>query len=308
MIKNYLTVALRNIRKHTFYSAINIFGLATGMAACLFILLYMVDELSYDRFHQDAANIYRIGLHGKISGQEINTASSCPPLASAMVSDIPGVEAATRINRRDNMVFKNGDLSFTEDKILFADSNFFQFFSFKLLEGDPATALKEPNSIVLTPDLAAKYFKGEALGKLITIGNENKSFKVTGIVAEPPHNSHFSFIALLSTSSERDYYNAPFWLNNGLYTYFKKNPNTDIAAISSKLNDVTDKHIAPEVEQFIGVSIQKFRESGNEYGYFTLPLLDSRLHTTWNDDIQAQGNVTYLYVFGGVGIFILLIA
>ncbi|MFM9837495.1 MAG: ABC transporter permease [Cyclobacteriaceae bacterium] len=308
MIKNYLTVALRNIRKHTFYSAINIFGLATGMAACLFILLYIVDELSYDRFHQDAANIYRIGLHGKISGQEINTASSCPPLASSMVSDIPGVEAATRINHRDNMVFKNGDLSFTEDKILFADSNFFQFFSFKLLEGDPATALKEPNSIVLTPDLAAKYFKGEALGKLITIGNENKSFKVTGIVAEPPHNSHFSFIALLSTSSERDYYNAPFWLNNGLYTYFKKNPNTDIAAISSKLNDVTDKHIAPEVEQFIGVSIQKFRERGNEYGYFTLPLLDSRLHTTWNDDIQAQGNVTYLYVFGGVGIFILLIA
>ncbi len=308
MIKNYLTVALRNIKKHSFYSAINIFGLATGMAACLFILLYIVDELSYDRFHKDAVNTYRIGLHGKISGQEINTASSCPPLASAMVSDIPGVEAATRINLRNNMVFKNGDLSFTEDKILFADSNFFQFFSFKLLEGDPTTALKEPNSIVLTPDLAVKYFKGDALGKLITIGNENKSFKVTGIVAKPPHNSHFDFIALLSTSSQKDYYSAPFWLNNGLYTYFKKNPNTAIAAISSKLNDVTDKHIAPEVEQFIGVSIEKFRESGNEYGYFTVPLLDSRLHTTWNDDIQAQGNITYLYVFGGVGIFILLIA
>jgi putative ABC transport system permease protein len=308
MLKNYLTVALRNIRKHSFYSTINIFGLATGMAACLFILVYIVDELSYDRFHQDASNIYRIGLHGKISGQELNTASSCPPLASAMVTEIPGVEAATRVNLRNNMVFKNGDLSFTEDKIVFADSNFFEFFSFTLFEGDPTTALKEPNSIVLTPELAKKYFKGEALGKLITIGNENKSFKVTGIAATPPHNSHFSFAALLSTSSEKEYYNAPFWLNNGLYTYFKKNANTDITAISSKLNDVTDKHIAPEIEQFLGASIQKFRESGNVYGYYTVPLLDSRLHTTWNDDIQAQGNITYLYVFGGVGVFILLIA
>ena len=308
MLRNYLTVALRNIRKHSFYSTVNIFGLATGMAACLFIFVYIVDELSYDRFHQDAANIYRIGLHGKISGQELNTASSCPPLASAMVTEIPGVEAATRVNLRNNMVFKNGDLSFTEDKMVFADSNFFQFFSFTLLEGDPATALKEPNSIVLTPELAKKYFKGEALGKLITIGNQNKSFKVTGIAATPPHNSHFSFAALLSTSSEKEYYSAPIWLSNGLYTYFRKSSNTDIAAISSKLNDVTDKHIAPEIEKFLGASIQKFRESGNEYGYYTVPLLNSRLHTTWNDDIQAQGNITYLYVFGGVGVFILLIA
>ncbi len=308
MIKNYLTVALRNIKKHTFYSAINIFGLATGVAASLFILLYIVDELSYDRFQQDASAIYRIGLKGKIGGQEMETASSCPPLASAMVAEIPGVEAATRINRRDNMVFKNGDLSFTEDKVLFADSNFFQFFSFKLLKGDLATALKEPNSIVLTPDLATKYFKEEALGKLITIGNENKSFKVTGIVAEAPHNSHFSFTALLSTSSEKDYYNAPYWTNNGLYTYFKKNPNTTDESISSKLNDITDKHIAPEIEKFMGVSVQKFREAGNQYGYFTKPMLESRLHSTWNDDIEPSGNITYIYVFGGVGIFILLIA
>jgi putative ABC transport system permease protein len=308
MVKNYLTVAIRNIRKHSFYSAINIFGLATGVASALFILIYILDEVSYDRFHKDASSIYRIGLHGKIAGQEIETASSCPPLASTMVADIPGVESATRINRRDNMVFKNGDLSFTEDKILFADSNFFQFFSFELLEGDPSTALKAPNSIVLTPTLAAKYFKEAALGKLITIGNQNQSFKVTGIVAEPPHNSHFSFAALISTSSEKDYYSAPFWLNNGLYTYFKKSDATRIEDIASKLNDVTDKHVAPEVEQFMGISVEKFREAGNEYGYYTKPLLDSRLRSTWNDDIQPQGNITYVYIFGGVGVFILLIA
>ena len=308
MIKNYLTVTLRNIRKHSFYSAINIFGLASGVAACIFVILYITDELSYDRFHKDAETIYRIGLYGKIAGQEIHTASSCPPLASTMVADIPGVEAATRINRRNNIVFKNGDLSFTENKILYADSNFFQFFSFKLLEGDPARALKEPNSIVLTPDLASKYFKGPALGKLITVGNENQSFKVTGIAEPPPHNSHFSFTAIISTSSEKGQYSSTQWLNNGLYTYFRKTPATHIDNVAKRLIEITDKHISPEIIQFMGVSIEKFHQAGNEYAYVPFPMLDSRLHSSWQDDIEPSGNITYVYVFGGVGIFILLIA
>ena len=161
MIRNYITIALRNIRKHSFYSSINIVGLAVGVAACLFILLYVMDELGYDRFHANADRIYRIGLHGKIAGQEIYTASSCPPLAQALIAEVPGIEESTRLNRRDNVVFKNGEKAFTEKKILTADSNFFQFFSFRLLEGDPKTALKDPNSVVLTPALAKKYFDGE---------------------------------------------------------------------------------------------------------------------------------------------------
>jgi putative ABC transport system permease protein len=308
MIKNYLTIALRNIKKHSFYSAINIFGLATGVAACLFIILYIADELSYDRFHKDASSIYRIGLHGKIAGQEINAATSCPPLASTMVAEIPGVEAATRINRRNNMVFKNGDLSFSENKILYADSNFFQFFSFKLLEGDPATVLKEPNSIVLTPDLAAKYFNGAALGKLITVGNENQSFKVTGIAEASPHNSHFSFTAIISTSSEKGQYSSAQWLNNGLATYFRKTPAANIEDVAQRLIEITDQHISPEIIQFMGVSIEKFHQSGNEYAYVPFPMLDSRLHSNWQDEIEASGNLTYIYVLGAVGIFILLIA
>src|SRR5258708_5752338 len=307
MIKNYFTIAVRNIRKHSFYSAINILGLATGVAACLFILLYITDELGYDRFHKDASNIYRIGLHGKIGGQEINTANSGPPLSAAKVAKIPGVEAATRINRRNNIVFKNDALAFTEDKILYADSNFFQFFSFKLLEGDPATALKEPNSVVLTPELAAKYYKGSALGKLITIGNDNKSFKVTGIAEEPPHNSHFTFAAILSTSSDKEQYNSPIWLNNGLYTYFRKTPATSIDDIAKRLTEITDKHISPEIERFLGVSVEKFRQSGSEYGYVPFAMLDSRLHSNWSDDIEPSGNITYIYVFAALGIFILLI-
>lgn len=308
MLKNYFIIALRNIRKHSFYSSINIFGLAVGVAACLFIMLYITDEWSYDKFHKDAEVIYRIGLHGKIAGQEINTASSCPPLAGALQSEVPGVEQTTRLNRRDNVVFKNGEKSFVEDRIFSADSNFFQFFSFNLLKGDAATVLKEPNCIVLTPALASKYFNEDAIGKIITVGNDNKAMKVTGIVEAPPHQSHFRFTALISTSTEKDYYNNPTWLNNGMYTYFKKGKNTDINAIKEKLNAITDKHIAPEIEAFMGISVDKFRESGNEYGYFPYPMLDTHLHTNIRDDIEASGNIAYIYVFGGVGVFILLIA
>jgi putative ABC transport system permease protein len=308
MFKNYFKVALRNIRKHSFYSAINIFGLAVGVISCLFIILYITDELSYDKFHKGAENVYRIGLHGQISGQEILTASSCPPLASAMVAEIPGVEQAIRVNQRNNMVFKRGEKAFTEDKIVFSDSNFFQFFNFELKEGDSLTVLKEPNSIVLTEELAKKYFDGEAIGQLITVGNDNKSYKVTGIAGAAPHNSHFRFNAIISTSSDKDNYENGIWLNNSLYTYFRKNPNTTIESVDAKLGDMVVKHVGPQIEQFIGIPIEKFLEQGNKYAYVTYPLLDSHLHSRWNDEIEPTSSVTYIYVFGSVGIFILVIA
>jgi putative ABC transport system permease protein len=309
MIRNYLLLALRGIKKQVFYSAINIIGLAFGVMACLFILLYISDEINYDTFHREPEHIYRIGLQGKIGGQGVNTASSCPPLAAALVAEIPGVEQATRINRRDNLIFKYGEKAFTEKQVLYADSNFFQFFNFSLLEGDPATALKEPNSVVLTLPLALKYFDQEnAVGKLLVIGNDQRTYKVTGIVAEPPHQSHFRFTAIISTNSDRDYYNSSIWLNNGLYTYFRKNPGTTEAAVASRLQEVTDKYVAPQIEAFMGTSIQKFRESGGEYSYVPYRLLDSHLRSMWQDEIEPSGNIAYVYTFGVVGVFILIIA
>lgn len=308
MFKNYFKVAFRNIRKNSFYSIINILGLAAGVTSCLLIILYVADELSYDKFHYDADNIYSIGLHGKIAGQEIYTATSCPPLASAMVAEIPGVEQATRITRRDNIVFKQGDKIFTEEKIVFADSNFFQFFSFKLLEGDPTTVLKEPNSIVLTEPMAKKYFDEPALGKLIVVGNNNTTYKVTGIAAVPPSNSHFSYNALISTSSDREQFESGVWLNNSLYTYFRKNPNTSVSSINEKLQEMVVKNTGPQIEQIFGVSFQKFLEQGNVYSYLAYTTLDTHLYSKWNDLIEPPSDISYVYIFSGVGIFILLIA
>lgn len=308
MLKNYFKVVLRNMRKQSFYSAINLFGLAAGVTSCLLILLYVVDELSYDKFHYNADQLYSIGLHGKIAGQEIYTASSSPPLSAAMVAEIPGVEQATRVTPRNNVVFKYEDKVFSENKVLYADSNFFQFFSFELLQGDPKTALIEPNSIVLTEDLAKKYFTSEPVGKLMTIGNDNQTYKVTGVAASPPSNSHFGFNALRSTSSDKAQFENDIWLNNSLYTYFRKTPQTTVASINEKLTEFVRKYTAPQIEQFLGANFEQFLAQGNQYSYLAYPTLDTHLYSEWNDSIEANSDIAYVYIFSAVGLFILMIA
>jgi len=279
-----------------------------GVVCCLFIILYVTDELSYDRFHYDVENMYSVGLHGRIAGQEMYSSSTCPPLANAMVEEVPGVEQATRVVRRDNVVFKKDEKIFAEDKVLLADSNFFQFFSFRLLEGDPKTALIEPNSVVLTEELADKYFEGKALDQLIIIGNDNKTFKVTGIVENSPHNSHFGFSALRSLSTFRENFDNEIWLNNNLYTYYRKTPGTSVASIDEKVQELVKKYTGPQIEQFIGVTFDQFLEQGNIYNYVSYPTLDTHLYSDWNDTIEANSDINYVYIFSAVGLFILVIA
>ena len=200
MIKNYLKVAFRNILKHKFFSAINIVGMSIGLTACLLIIIYVADELSYDNFHTKADRMYQVGLHGKIAGQEVSTANTCPPMAAALVSDIPEIEEATRIAPYfGQAIVKYEEKSFIETKVFFVDSNFFEFFSYRLKEGDLKTALKEPNTVVITDVIAKKYFGNEqAVGKLMNIGDNTKTYKVTGIAEASPTNSHFSYEMLVS--------------------------------------------------------------------------------------------------------------
>ena len=308
MLQNYFKLALRNIQKHKFFSAINILGMSVGIAACLLILLYVVDELSYDRFHASADRIYQVGLHAKIGDQDVTVANTCPPMAQALVTEVPGVDQATRIaSFWGAPTLKYEDKVFTEDKVFHADSNFFNFFSYKLLEGDPATALLEPNSVVLTESIATKYFGNEsALGKLVSIGGDH-TYKVTGITPDAPLNSHFIFNILLSSPSvEQLERNA--WLNNFLYTYFILNENASLNAVEDKFPDLVTKYVGPEVERFMGVSMKQMEEQGGVYGYFTTPLVDIHLRPKSRDGLEPAGDIMYVYFFGGIGVFIILIA
>ena len=308
MLKNYFKVAFRNILKHKFFSFINILGMTIGVTACLLIILYVSDELSFDKFHTKADRMYQVGLHGKIAGQEIYTSTTCPPMSAALVADIPEIEESTRLDGYGLAAIKYGEKAFTEEKIFYADSNFFQFFSFKLLEGDAKTALKEPNSIVFTTGLAKKYFGNEsAIGKLVTVGNDSTTYKVTGIAENAPNNSHVIFTALISASSA-EHLKRTIWLNNGMYTYFILNKNAKLEDAVKKFDNLVVKYVGPEIERFMGVSLKNMKEQGGAYGYFAEKVTDIHLRSKAQHTIEPPGNIPYVYFFAGIGIFIIIIA
>lgn len=309
MIRNYFKVAIRNILKYKFFSAINILGMTLGVTACLFIVLYVTDELSFDRFHEKADRIYQVGLHGKIAGQDIRTTNTPPPLSQALVEEIPDIAEATRIAPYwGQAVIKNEEVAFSEEDVYYADSNFFSLFSFNLLTGDAKTALQEPNSVVLTEAMAKKYFGTEPpLGKLLTIGNYDKAFKVTGVAADCPKNSHFIFNMLLSSTSA-DHLKSDVWLNNFLYTYYVLNENGSAENVKAKMNDLVVKYVGPEIERFMNVSLKQMQEQGGEYGFFNTRLTDIHLRSETRDGFRPGGDLMYVKFFGAIAVLIIFIA
>ena len=178
MLKNYFTISIRNIRKRKFFASINILGMTIGIAACLLIASYVIDEFSYDRFHSNADRIYQVGLYKKFGKLDVRSVSTCPPLADAMILEIPEVESVLRLRSGGKPVIRYQEKVFTEDKVFFTESNIFDFFSFKLISGNTKTALKEPNTVVLAEKTSRKLFGDEnPLEKLIIIddGEEKNS-------------------------------------------------------------------------------------------------------------------------------------
>ncbi len=308
MIRNFFVVAIRNLLKKKFYSFLNIFGLTIGITASLLIILHISDELSYDRFQSKIDRMYRVALHGKLGGQDILGAWTPSPMAAALKSDIPEVAEAIRMWQWSDVIVKYGDKSFTENNVFHTDSNFFQFFSFKLLEGDPETALKEPNSMVITQSIAHKLFGDEdPLNKIVIFSNDAKAMKITGVTADPPENSSIKFNYLVSFSSN-DFGRSNNWLSNSLQTYFILNKGSDIQAAKKKINDLIPKYVGPILQQALGISLEQFRKNGGVYGYIVDPFKDIHLYNHIEGDLGPAGNITYIYIFGAIGFFILLIA
>ncbi len=308
MFKNNLKIAVRNILKHKFFSAINILGLVIGMSCCLFIFVYVLDEISYDKFHYDHENLFRVALRARISDQEIYTVNSSLPLAPAMKEEIPGIESVLRVIPLYGGSMRYEDKSFLEDKIYYVDSNFYDFFSFKLLKGDPKTALKDPNSIVVTEATAKKYFGDEdPMGKILVVGNNKVACKVTGITGEAPSNSHIHFDGLISFETvEKTYYGG--WTGNSFQTYIRKTPATHPEEINKKLEDLVEKYVGDEIKKGLGVDFSEFRKQGGIYSYYIYPIAETHLYPKGADDLEPANDIRYVYIFSGVGIFILLIA
>lgn len=310
MLKNYFLIAFRGILHHKFYAGINVLGLALGIAISFFIALYILDELSYDRFNENIDRMYRLGIHGKIGGDEVFTANTAPVVAGGLKSEIPEVKQVMRIESWDQVPVRWQEKSFVDDNVCIVDSNFFNFFSYHLLKGNPNTVLSEPMSVVLTSHVAQKLFGSEEpVGKMISIGNDsNFLFKVTGIATDAPGNSHLKFNYLISMMSYKWMYENDKWLNNYLDTYFIVYPGSDMKKIRDKLDDLVVNHVGPELSGFLGISTEQFFDQQGIYKYLVIPVKDIHLYSKFEDELEPTGNISLVYIFSAIGLFIILIA
>ncbi len=287
IIKNYFVTSFRNLLKHKGYSLINIAGLGIGIATAILIFLYVQDELSFDRHNEKFDRIYRVYLKGKIQGNEIYGAISNAPVGPTMVAEIPGVETYTRLfTFAGQPIVHYEDKSFVENKFYYADSTFFDVFTAPVVKGDRENFLKRPQTLVITEEMARKYFGDEdPIGKILEIGEQKRAFEVVGVVKGFPKNSHFTFDFLAAGSTIFNNQNQ-FWISNNNYTYVVLRPNASETEVQEQLNELVKKYVGPQMEQFIGVSLDEMESAGQYYGYFLQPLADIHLKSDLQFEIE----------------------
>ena len=308
MIRSYLKIASRNLWRNKAFSAINIFGLATGIATCVIIMLFVKHELSYDKYNLKADRMVRIVFRGHVKGEHMREANVFPPVAKTMLKDYPEVEMATRLSVGGAPMVTYGDKTFNERNIALTDPNFFEVFTIPLLQGDTKTVLNQPNTIVITKEIAQKYFGTESpIGKVLTFKNFNQQYTVTGLIDKIPAASHFHFDMFASLKGVLDA-ESNSWLTSNYNTYLVLKPGYDYRKLESKLPTAVEKYMGPQLKQAMGISFKEFRSAGNDLGLYLQPLRDIHLHSDLTNDLEPGGNISYVYIFGAIALFMLLIA
>ena len=309
MLKNFFINALRNMKKQRGYVIMNVSGLAIGLTSFLFITLYVIHELSYDRFHQNYENIYRLKVVGRMAGGELDQAVTAAPMAQAMISDYPEVLKATRVTQMGDWLVKFEENRFNESGILFADSTFFSLFDFRLLKGDPNTALARPRSIILTEEYAGKYFGDrDPMGLQMSFETDTVLYTVTGVVQDIPDNSHIKFDMLASMSSYPGQANNQFWISHNFYTYIVVKDGTLKDDLEEKFQGMVTKYVGPQITQALGISIQDFLDAGNSFRYVLEPLKDLHLRGAKQYNLEPLGSQSTVYIFAVIALLILIIA
>ncbi len=305
MIKNYLKIALRHLKKNPGYSFINIAGLAVGMACCLLISLYVLHEISYDRFHQRSDRIFRVRLDLNLNDIWYREASIPFPAAEAFKNDFPEVEEAVRLYKNIEFpLLRVGDRKFAEEKFLFGDPGVLKVFDFPLLKGDAETALHDPSSVILSQDAAQRYFgDADPIGQIIQYENQF-DLKVTGVAANVPQNSHFTFDFLAPLEFQMNIWESQTgqegrekkWFWTGSWTYLLLSDARAAETVAAKLPAFVLKYFPDRIKSGLELSLQ--------------PLTDIHLHSHLDNEVDpaAAGNILYVYLFSAIAVLILLIA
>ena len=312
MLTHYINVALRIFLRQKVYSFINVFGLAIGISTTLLISLYVFDELSYDRFHKDADRIFRIVSYGRTNGVESNHAMTGQLVAPVLQQEIPEIKSTTRLVKvfSESVVYYD-DREFTEKDLIYADSNFFDFFSFHLIEGNAKEALRGQGKAVVSKSAALKYFgyngtSGESpIGKLLLLSSSKTPVLITGIADDAPAQSHFHFniIASLDTDSAPD-----TWIGYFRHTYIKTYRPEDAQAVVAKNTLLKNKYAEPEMRKLTGKSLKEMAAAGDYFDYHTQPLTSIHLDSHLNFELEPNGNRSYVYILAVIAVFVILLA
>jgi putative ABC transport system permease protein len=321
MLKNYLKIAWRNMMRNKISSFINISGLSIGITCVLMIVLFIQNELAYDRFHKNANRIYQVILNGNMGGQESWQGNTPPPVGPALVNNFPEIESYTRFYKPNDIVVRYGsngsaEKFFTEKNILAVDSNFLQVFDFKMLEGDPATALLRPGSVVITEDMAKKYFDNEQpIGKILLMNEDKKPFTITGILKNiPPRSSlQFDFLTPVADFPVVKRFSWS-WVWQAMACYVKLRDNvkpgvSTIRELEAKFPAMVRVQAASAFKR-IGKPIDEFLKNGGKWDFHLLPLTDIHLRSgiigmPW---LSHLSNIKYIYIFGCIALFIIILA
>jgi len=303
MFKNYLKISWRNILKQKLYSFINITGLAIGIAACIVIALFVEDELSYDQYHEDGERIYRVIQSFKNGDSYTTTALSPYKIAPILKNNVAGVEDFLRIEQKweDHLILEVGEKKIEEKKLAYTDANFFNFFTIPLVHGNPKTVLREPYTLAISQRIAENHFYGaNPMGQVVKVTNaynkESYEAKITGIFETMPDNSHFHKEILISMSTADIVHSnrTEDWGWTSQFSYIKLSPSSNIADVETFLGKIVEEN-APEWFQ--------------KWAYFGFqPLQSIHLKSNLKDEIEANSDITYVYIFSAIAFFIVLIA
>ena len=275
-MRSFINLLFRVIKRNKLFSFLNIAGLAVGMASFIIIVLWISDELSYDKFHENSDRIVRVKSYFYLNGEE-GYAPQCPaPLAEAVVRDYPEVESAVRLRYYGSFIVEYENMVFDEQDFIFADSTFFKIFSFPLIKGDPGQVLKARNTVAISESVAKKYFGDEdPLGKMLKLDNR-MDVEVRGVFKDMPTASHFHFdfvVSLYTYDEERE----GIWLSNNFVTYLLLSPNVRPEDLEPKLENLVEKYISDQAAQALGMSWKEIKESGTSLSYFLTKLTDIHL-------------------------------
>jgi len=308
MFNNLIKYSLRSFKRQRSYIIINILGLSIGITCSLIIALFVINEASFDNYNVKKHRIFRAILNGKVGGQELTIATSPAVMGQTLLKEFPEIEDFLRMSGQGPTIINYDNQAFTEENLIEADSSFFNFFSIPVLKGYPDNLLNAPHKAVLSASTARRIFGEEnPIDKNIKIGSDTIRYTISGVMADIPENSHFKANIITSFMTDQGSKN-PIWMSNSYSTYILLKPNSNYKTVEDKMPELLKKYVGPELQQYMGISIDDFEKQGNKYRFFFQNLKDIHLDNSIQQEFKAASDPKFLIIFGSIAVLIVLIA